>query len=327
MSIELRLGIIGCGLIGRKRALAAGACPVIHVADTNSERAHELARLAGGAQASNDWRHVTDDPRVDAVIIATPHMNLAPIAGAAVAAGKHVLLEKPGARSAGELAPVLAAQAATGVCVKVGYNHRFHPALRDAKKIVESGEVGPLMFLRGRYGHGGRVGYEKEWRADPEISGGGELLDQGSHLIDLARWFLGDFTEVNGFLRTCFWAMPVEDNAFLSLGTAAGQIAWLHATWTEWKNMFSFEIYGRDAKLDICGLGGSYGPERLIWYRMRPEMGPPDTTVRDYEGPDRSWEREFEDFLNAVDTGQEPCGSLRDARAVLSIIDQLYQTS
>ncbi len=104
-----------------------------------------------------------------------------------------------------------------------------------------------------------------------------ELIDQGIHLIDLAGWFLGDFAKVEGHAQTYFWKMPVDDNAFLDLRTAKDQTAWLHVSCTEWKNLFSFEIYGRDAKLHIQGLGGSYGVERLYHYQMRPEMGPPDT--------------------------------------------------
>src|ERR1019366_3344733 len=133
-----------------------------------------------------------------------------------------------------------------------------------AREILDSGVGGPVMFVRARYGHGGRVGYEKEWRADPAISGGGELIDQGVHLIDLARWYLGEeFTRVHGEVATLFWKMAVDDNAFMTLGTASGQIAQLHASCTEWKNLFSFEIYARSAKLHIEGLGGSYGTERL----------------------------------------------------------------
>ena len=142
-----------------------------------------------------------------------------------------------------------------------------------AREIVDSGALGPLMFLRGRYGHGGRLGMEKEWRGDPAISGGGEMLDQGVHLVDLARWFLGDFADVAGHVGTYFWDWPVEDNGFALLRTAQNQVAWLHASCTEWKNLFSLEIYGRDGKLAIDGLGGSYGVERLAWYRMLPQMG------------------------------------------------------
>src|ERR1035441_8539723 len=98
----------------------------------------------------------------------------------------------------------------TGALVRIGFNHRYHRAFRKAREIFESGALGDMMFIRGRYGHGGRPGYDQEWRADPAISGGGELIDQGAHLIDLSRWFLGDFTRVRGSARTWFWDMPVE---------------------------------------------------------------------------------------------------------------------
>ena len=103
----------------------------------------------------------------------------------------------------------------------IGFNHRYHRAFRKAREIFDSGALGEMMFVRGRYGHGGRPGYDKEWRAVPELSGGGELIDQGMHLIDLARWFLGDFEKVQGHIATYFWNMPVEDNGFLLLRTAA----------------------------------------------------------------------------------------------------------
>ncbi len=207
--------------------------------------------------------------------------------------------------------------------MKVGLNHRFHPALLKAREIVDGGQPGPMMFIRGRYGHGGRPGYEKEWRADERISGGGEMIDQGVHLVDLARWFLGDFVEAAGYAPTCFWKMPVEDNGFMILRAASGACAMLHATWTEWKNMFSFEIYGRDAKLQVDGLGGSYGPEKLTWYRMLPQMGPPETTVFDYPGPDVSWAREMENFAGAIEGRCAVCGGLEDAMAALKVAEEI----
>jgi predicted dehydrogenase len=181
------------------------------------------------------------------------------------------------------------------------------------------------MFIRGRYGHGGRIGYEKEWRADAEKSGGGELIDQGVHLIDLARWFVGaEFTDVFGRAETYFWKMPVDDNAFLTLGTDKRQVAHLQVSCTEWKNMFSLEIYARNAKLHLEGLGGSYGVERLYHYQMRPEMGPPDTVVYEYPPFDKSWALEWADFKRAVTTKTRACGDVIDALEALKIVDRVY---
>ncbi|MCX7848390.1 MAG: Gfo/Idh/MocA family oxidoreductase [bacterium] len=323
----MNVAIIGCGLIGGKRAAHLGDDDrLVAVCDVNETA---MVRVAGGrgCVCTTDWRAVVARGDVEAVIVATPHDLLAPITLAAIQAGKHVLVEKPAARRAAELAPVCAAWRAHAgrLVVKVGFNHRFHPAMQKARELIDRGVLGPLMFLRGRYGHGGRLGYEKEWRAQPDRSGGGELLDQGTHLIDLSRWYLGELRVVTGLMRTYFWQMPVEDNAFLLLETAGGQIAQLHVSWTEWKNLFSLEIYGRDGKLHIEGLGGSYGVERLAHYAMGPEMGPPTTTIYEYPGADVSWQREYANFKAAVMGAAEPLGTLEDAYHVLCLVDAIYQ--
>ena len=324
----MNVAIVGCGLIGQKRLRALGEQHrLVVAADMVLERAEALVEQHPDAVATTDWGAVVARPDVDAVIVSTTNDWLAPITLAAVKAGKHVLVEKPAARNPEELEPVITAVQCQGVCVQVGFNHRYHPAFRKARQIFESGALGPLMFVRGRYGHGGRLGYEREWRADPEVAGGGELLDQGVHLIDLARWFLGDFAHISGYAHTYFWDMPVEDNAFLLLRTAQDQVAWLHVSWTEWKNLFSFEIYGRNAKLHIEGLGGSYGVERLAYYRMLPQMGPPETTTWEYPGEDLSWQLEFEAFVQAAQSGARPTATLQDAKAVLEIVHHVYGES
>jgi predicted dehydrogenase len=209
----------------------------------------------------------------------------------------------------------------------VGFNHRYHPALLKARALVDAGELGELMFVRGRYGHGGRRGYDREWRANPLLSGGGELIDQGVHVIDLSRWFLGDFTEIQGFAHTYFWDMPVDDNSFMILKTAKKQTAFLHVSCTEWKNLFSLEIYGREAKLHIEGLGGSYGVEKLSFYKMLPEMGPPDTIAWEYPRGDNSWALEFAEFLEDVRLNRMPSANLNDARAALTVVEKIYKES
>jgi predicted dehydrogenase len=270
---------------------------------------------------------VVADKRVDAVIVSTLNASLAPITLAAVQAGKHVLVEKPGALNAAQLRAIREAAKKTGARVRLGYNHRFHPALQKARELVDAGALGPLMFLRARYGHGGRKGYDREWRADAALSGGGELIDQGVHLIDLAGWFLGQFPTVEGHAATFFWDMKVDDNAFLSLRTAAGQTAWLHVSCTEWKNLFSLEIYGRDAKIAIDGLGGSYGVERLTFYKMLPEMGPPDTTAWEFPRGDDSWAVETQAFIADIRQNREPAPGLAEGIRTLEIVEQIYRKS
>jgi predicted dehydrogenase len=143
----------------------------------------------------------------------------------------------------------------------------------------------------------------------------------------LSRWFLGDFETITGFAHTYFWDMPVDDNAFLLLRTKNDRAAFLHVSCTEWKNMFSLEIYGRSGKLQIDGLGGSYGIERLAYYRMLPEMGPPDTTIWEYPRGDESWAFEFAEFLEDIRLARVPSAGLSDARAAAAIVAEVHRQS
>lgn len=324
--MSLGVGIIGCGLIGQKRAKALGSGRLLACADVNLARATALAANSK-ALAFNDWRNLLAAPGIDAVVIATLHDSLASIALAAIEVGKHVLVEKPAARHPDELLPVIAAAERQGVKVRVGLNHRYHRAFRQARTIFDSGALGDMMFVRARYGHGGRIGYDREWRADPKLSGGGELIDQGPHIIDLARWFLGDFTHVQGTAQTCYWDMPVDDNAFMLLQTAQRKVAFLHASCSEWKNLFSMEIYGRKGKLEISGLGGSYGLEKLTYFKMLPQMGPPETTSWEYPMADDSWEVELAEFYDDIRLDREPAAGLRDAHEALKVVDLIYKES
>lgn len=317
--MALKFAIIGCGLIGRKRLATLPGNSLAAACDLDLARAQSLA--AGAALATTNIDEAL--AAADIAIIATLNSSLAPLTAQALRAGKHVLVEKPAGISVAEIEELQ--KLAGPLAVRVGYNHRYHPAVRKAREIVDSGVLGPLMFMRGRYGHGGRTGYDREWRADPKLSGGGELIDQGVHLIDLAGWFLGEFTSIAGHADTLYWDMPVDDNAFLDLRTASGETAWLHVSCSEWKNLFSLEIYGRVGKLHIEGLGGSYGVERLAHYRMLPQMGPPETVIYEYPGADTSWKIEMEEFLEDIRTGRTPEPGLREAKAALKVVEAIYR--
>lgn len=325
--MTLKAAIIGCGLIGQKRAKNLKNCDLIMCVDRVQEKATKLAHQFPSCKASSDWQEAINLPDIDIIIVATLHESLAAITHAAIKKGKHVLVEKPAARKADELSVVLEDIKQIGSLVRVGFNHRYHRAFRKARELIDQGKIGDLMFIRARYGHGGRLGYHQEWRANKELSGGGELIDQGVHLIDLARFFLGDFVEVQGFAHTYFWDMPVDDNGFLILKTANKQVAHLHASCTEWKNTFSFEIYGRLGKIDINGLGGSYGVERLAFYKMLPQMGPPETQIWEYPMEDDSWEVEFAEFLQDIEKKRLPSPNLNDAHAALKIVEEVYRMS
>lgn len=228
----LRVGIVGAGRIGAKRAREVSRSShsrLVIVVDQDQQRAQVLAETYE-CRAGTDWEALVTGGDVDAVVVATTHNWLAPITLAALEAHKHVLCEKPLAMNPAEGERVMICAARNGAKLKTGFNLRHHPAIAEANALAQAGRIGRLLSIRCRYGHGGRAGYAQEWRADPAQSGGGELLDQGIHALDLFRWFLGEFSEVQAVLSRAFWPVPVEDNAFCTLCTPAGQIASLHAS-------------------------------------------------------------------------------------------------
>jgi predicted dehydrogenase len=323
-----RVAIIGCGLIGAKRAAALSLDDqLIACYDVNAQAAKSLAASHGARACTSLDELLASEP--DVVVVATVHDQLAGLAEKALRSGAHVLVEKPAGVSSAQVERLLDCQRASGRLVKVGFNHRFHPGIARVAEEVHSGRHGALLYLRARYGHGGRPGYDREWRAQPARSGGGELIDQGMHLLDLTHWLAGPLALHSALLRTHFWDTPVEDNAALILGNGRSRTdpwALLHVSWTEWKNLFSLEVYCRTAKLQVDGLVRSYGPQRLRIYRMSPELGPPELTEIDYPDEDGSWEREWASFAAAVEARDEAlvCGGLDDAGYAWRQIEAAY---
>ena len=321
----MRIAIVGAGLIGRKRAAAVDSSDLIlGFFDTSRGTSEGAANVFGGVAFTSLEQVVDLVHPGDTVIVATPHNALASAAQLFVDAGCHVLIEKPGSRSYEELLRVRKATHA-GQVIAVGYNHRFHPGLVRLKEISASDLYGPLLSIRARYGHGGRPGYETEWRADKTLSGGGELLDQGSHLIDLTRYVGGRFDLLTSHIDTLKWDMKVEDNVWLIGSTGSRGVASLQASWTEWKNIFSFEAFFETAKVEVNGLGGSYGPETVVESFMEKGYGPPLVTSTQFPPGDQSWSLEWQDFKHSVKSGDRGEGArIDDALAVLQVVGEVY---
>jgi predicted dehydrogenase len=324
----LRVAIVGAGLIGRKRAQALGEDRFVGVFDVDHEAAERLAGDFPGATACVELATLFAlEP--DVVVVAVPHHLLAGLACEALQAGTHVLVEKPAGIGVADVERVASAAAEADRLVKVGFNHRFHPAIARAVSEARSGRFGDVMFARARYGHGGRLGYDREWRMSPELSGGGELIDQGMHLLDIYHWLLGPLPVHSALLRTQFWDAEVEDNAVVVLGGSdeadrAAPWATFHVTWTEWKNLFSLEIYCRTGKLRVEGLQGSYGPQKLDIYAMSPELGPPEIETIEYDPRDVSWDAEWQHFREAIlaEDGQPLLGDLEYAAYAWSCVEE-----
>lgn len=321
----MNIAIIGAGYVGRKRALALP--PNINlktICDIDEKKGRELAKEFG-CNFEKNWQKVLKDKEIDAIFICTTNNFLSKIAVSAILEGKHVLIEKPGGKNLKELQKIADAYQKRGIVVMFGYNRRYQKAVTKAKSLVDSKKFGKILFIRARYGHGGRLGYEKEWRFQKKLSGGGELIDQGCHLIDLVNFFCGPMTKTTGFITNLFWKTDLEDAAFFQLRNKQNQIAHLSVTCLEWKNIFSFELMLENAKIQIDGLGGSYGSGKLTLFKMKPEMGPPDVREFEFGKEDRSWEDENKVFFKKIEQKDYSNSSIKDAIYIMSVIEKLYQ--
>lgn len=325
----MNVGIIGAGYIGAKRAEVIYNLKkdkLTSVFDVDLKKSSSLAKKFG-ATAVNSADDVFKNKKIDTVIIATINSAAVPLCLRAIKNNKNVLCEKPLGISYREAKKIYLAAKKNKVTLKVGFNHRFHGAVRKARDLAQSGAIGELMYMRAVYGHGGRKGYDLEWRMNKKLSGGGELLDQGVHLLDIFRWFMGEFKEGFAFCENMFWSKTkLEDNAFCTLRTKDGKVAQMHASATQWKNKFIIEIFGKKGYINIEGKGGSYGQENMVIGR-RKKIGARPIEQEFLYNKDASWEREWKNFRTAIAKKIEPIGNGYDGMMANKLVGGLYASS
>lgn len=305
MTEPLKIGLIGLGKMGLTRARELARHPETEVvigADPNPEAFRDYP----GVECSTDYSDVIRSD-VDAVFVATPNRFTPQAVIAALDSGKHVFCEKPPGRTVADVEAIIEAEKRNpGLKLKFGFNHRYHGGIQEAFRQVKSGRLGRILFLRGVYGKSGGAGFEKEWRNSKELCGGGILLDQGIHMVDLFRLFCGDFVEVKSMVSTHFWNVDVEDNVFAILRDAEGRTAMLHSSSTQWKHRFNLEIYMSEGYLSVNGILSStrsYGDETVTVARKRFDEGFAEGKPREeiiYFDTDPSWELEVADFIRHI---------------------------
>ncbi len=320
----MNVAVIGAGRQGMRRCQAIsdlGSDTVSIVVDVDQTAARALGSKMGCAWTTR-WDEAVASGADAVAVCVTPDAHFE-IVHAALSRGSHVLCEKPLAPTAADARRMVAVAEAAGRVLKCGFNYRHHPAIAQAHAWVRAGRIGSLRSVNSRHGTGGRRDFDREWRTRPERSGGGVLIDQGIHILDLLRWFDVEVRTVVGSTITAYWPIaPVDDNAFAIL-RGDDALATLHVSWTQWKPVFWFELLGTEGSLVVDGLGGSYGLERLLYQRG----GGHDTEVVEYRGPDISWRDEWREFTAAIAEHREPCGSGRDGAEALALVEALYEAS
>lgn len=322
----MRFAVVGCGEAGTMRAAAIRAvdgAKLIVCVDTIEARAQLLAAI-DNADFSTDWRAAIARDDVDAVIVATSNNLHAPVAVAAAEAGKHILCERPLARNPVEADQIVNAARQSGVQLETGFSRRHHPAVAKASELVRNGQIGRITFMRARSGRGSYAARATEWAIDPELSGGGTLLDNGTDLLDLCRYIMGDFCEVVGRVSTDMWPIePSEDNAFAILTTGDGHSAVFHSSWTDWSDYLFMDIFGTEGYVRLNF------DESTVTLGCRPgSAGETLGEVFDLSAePDRSLEIEVKDLMMAVQENREPVVSGIDGLEELILVHAIYRSS
>ncbi len=335
----LGVAIVGAGEIGTLRAAAVARIPALrltHVADVHLQAAERVARRSGAAAVS-DIAAAVRDPGVDLVLVCTPPAAHAPAAFDAIAAGKHVLCEKPLAHQPEEAERLCTAAETRGVLLRTGFNHRFFPAMMLAKQAIEDGRIGEVVSVQARAGHPGGKELGHAWVVDRAVTGGGSLVDNGIHILDLTRFFLGEINAAKGYVANLVWTAPaVEDNGFALFRTATGAVAQVHASWTEWRGYrFSIECVGTRGFVRA-----SYPPMLTVWGTLR---GPGERAKKRYEifpllqvqERLRSWRwtivrsfvAELRALVSDLGSGRTSTATGRDGLRALQMAHAVYRSS
>ena len=325
---KFSVGFIGLGLIGQKRARSLPSSIEIKWGVDPFDIARKNFSDLFNCETFEKIENV-NLVKTDIIFISTTHEYLSKYATLSLENNIHTFVEKPGGinlKAIEDIKNIYCKKKNLGLYF--GFNHRFHPAVLALKENLSRLKEGDtIKSIRANYGHGGRKNYHKEWRMDRKKSGGGELLDQGSHLIDLVH----DLTDKSysieySNLRNIFWGGEVEDNALMILKSKDCEtIANLNASWTEWKNKFIFEVFTNQKQFVINGLGGSYGTESLTIYEMSKEMGPPKTTIYEYPGADLSWQLETKYFISKLEAELYTENNLNETMKLHDIVNNIYK--
>jgi predicted dehydrogenase len=355
-SQQLNLAIIGCGQVGEREALAVTSIPELRltaVSDVGPGFREKALRIGEkyGCDAVQDWHHLVTRHDLDIIIISTPHNFHRDMVIEALKNGKHVICEKPLATTPEDAEEMLLTAQAMGMRLMANFNHRRHDHNQRAKEIVDRGLIGRPVFIRGRIGHGrfivgpspsdpGRFQCQDTWHVDSKYSGGGTLIDNGVHLLDLARWFMDDeFVEAQGYVthnldiyerqsdgsRVFKRQSECEDNAFGLFKTKDGRVAAIHSSWLQWQGYLSLEIFGTNGSVII----NNDQIQGQVSYHLFDHHGDPIANTIEIPGllrPDPSWQRQLQEFTVALQENRDPSPNGYDGLQAVRMVHAVYSS-
>lgn len=329
MATNLSIGILGFGKMGMIRYQTLSefdGCKVCAIYDPDSDAIPQKLQVDSPTD-------ILKAAGIDCVVISVPNYLMREYICTALANGKHVFCEKPPGRNLAETREIASVARASDRKLMFGFNHRHHDSVEFAKELIDTKKYGDVLWMRGRYGKSVSPSFNSNWRSDPKKAGGGIFLDQGIHMLDLFMNVLGPFEEVKSFVSNLYWKGGVEDNVFALFRNKRGQVASLHSTMTQWRHLFSWEIFLESGYIVLNGLktsSNTYGRELLSFTKDRTTS--PAATWSEEETlsfeVDTSWRKELANFIEAIvkDLPITSCG-IDDALELMTMVDKVYSSS
>jgi predicted dehydrogenase len=332
MTAPLRVGIAGYGVVGKRRRQFIDLHPGLATVAVCDRAFAANGELEPGIACFTNYKDLLAQP-LDILFVCMTNDIAPEVTIAGLESGLHVFCEKPPGRSVADVERVRECEARhPSLKLMYGFNHRYHDSVREALQIMRSGSLGRVLNMRGVYGKSKFIsfGAHSDWRVQRDTAGGGILLDQGIHMVDLMRLFGGEFTEVHSFVTNDFWKHDVEDNAYALMRSETGVVAMLHSTATQWRHRFSLEITLEKGALILSGIlsgSKSYGSETLttVWADDDDQGDPKEQTVQYNHDP--SWADEIDTFARAVAEGRAiENGTSEDALRTMELVYRIYRS-
>ena len=329
----MRVGIAGYGVVGKTRHRSIESNTSYKVTAISESNQEARQSIAPGLEVYNDYQSLIANAEIDVIFISLPNQFAAEATCLSLQKGLHVFCEKPPARTHAELLEVEKKSLQfPALKLMYGFNHRFHLSVEKAKALIKSDSLGRIINMKGVYGKSQMISFNQtDWRTNREASGGGILLDQGIHMLDLMRYLSEeDFTQVFSFIDNAFWNFDVEDNAYVLMKSPSGLVAQLHSSATQWRHVFNLEITLERGSLILGGLltgSKSYGDETLtiITSDLSKDNGAPRESTSQYN-EDVSWDNEIKYFANSLaDNTAIERGSIHDALETMKLIEVIYK--
>ena len=325
---QLRVGIAGYGVVGKRRRYYIDQHPHLRTVAVCDQKFTSSGLMPDGVKYRSHYKQLLEE-ELDVLFVSLPNYLASEVTIAGLKKGLHVFCEKPPGRDLSDIARVMETEKKyPKLFLKYGFNHRYHDSVREALRLIKSGGFGEIINVRGVYGKSKIIPFSGGWRAERKYAGGGILLDQGIHMVDLMRLFCGEFIEVKSYVSNSYWKHDVEDNAYAIMRDKQGRIAMLHSSATQWQHRFALEITLTEGYLELHGIlsgSKSYGEEKLIiGKRDESDTGTArEETITYLE--DNSWRDEIFEFADAiVNAAGVQSGSSMDAYLTMKLVYSIY---